>query len=808
MNKTRFTPWVVLVCMSAIAACTSGEGGTVGNTELNVIVPNNESSPGVPAPIDIQQVQYTINCVGGLQPPGGFLDGVPPDNSFPDAVVLNGNLEVVDGRTNIDTNPNQFGTFRPGDGAEIWQAFMDLPPGPCTIQLRALDSDEVICTATESFFINADTTAKVNLVLICDVSFQAPVGMLDVDATFSFVVGNFCPDLFALNCIDSDPVEVLNETLGIGLASSICEVRYRDGDSTCGQGCDPQLCNVVPEGLDCGPGPDPGVTTTITCVGGQIDCDGDPLTTETECVFGPGDELGTLGAPADTGSWFAGCIPPALGGAPGAIVTCTAVTTDGDLDCNKTKEVSIECPGIDPCNDPANPDPCDDSDACTIDLCDSSTGAAVCDNSGINDGGACTDGGGFPGVCDAAGVCVSTLCSAQPDPDGFCDDTNECTTNTCNLGTGACETAPDTGDSCATGTGVCDAGGVCVDNCASTVCNDGNQCTDDACDPAGNAGAACPDNGPCCSATPDDTNACDTCPGIGGVSCECTAAGVCIDGLLCPPNAAAPGGLGNPIIGQAQTSCRNSFNQLLSQFPVDYEIELDNCAFANQTVNADVTPTLNFEASFLQVAADTLCAFGIDICANGASFTDVQVQVASTATTPGSDPTVDPAVGTDQGASSTPQLTELPGVPATLPLTCSSNCPAPVVLAPVAIPLPPVTLALAVGAGTDATGPDASLVSICATGSTPNNSVGAPTGTQDVNTWAEVSIGFPNPVSFQCGDATVSVADPCTVAGDCLPATSGELPFNAAACDPATSLCVTQTRLLDPQVDCATFPVQ
>jgi hypothetical protein len=238
---------------------------------------------------------------------------------------------------------------------------------------------------------------------------------------------------------------------------------------------------------------------------------------------------------------------------------------------------------------------------------------------------------------------------------------------------------------------------------------------------------------------------------------------------------------------------------------------LDNCAFANQTVNADVTPTLNFEASFLQVAADTLCAFGIDICANGASFTDVQVQVASTATTPGSDPSVDPAVGTDQGASSTPQLTELTPVPATLSLTCSSNCPAPVVLAPVAIPLPPVTLALAVGAGTDTTGPDASLVSICATGSTPNNSLGAPTGTQDVNTWAEVSIGFPNPVSFQCGDATVSVADPCTVATqavDCLPATSGEAPFNAAACDPATSLCVTQTTLLDPQVDCATFPVQ
>ncbi len=92
--------------------------------------------------------------------------------------------------------------------AEIWQGFMDLPPGPCTIELRARDDDgEVICTAQEPFIIAADSTTKVNIVLICDISFQAPVGMLDVDGTFSFNVGNFCPDLFILNCIDSLPQE-------------------------------------------------------------------------------------------------------------------------------------------------------------------------------------------------------------------------------------------------------------------------------------------------------------------------------------------------------------------------------------------------------------------------------------------------------------------------------------------------------------------------------------------------------------------------------------------------------------------------
>ena len=64
MSKTRFTQWIVLACIGSLAACTSGEGGTAGNTELNVIVPNNGSQSPGPAPdfnpqpalIDIQDV--------------------------------------------------------------------------------------------------------------------------------------------------------------------------------------------------------------------------------------------------------------------------------------------------------------------------------------------------------------------------------------------------------------------------------------------------------------------------------------------------------------------------------------------------------------------------------------------------------------------------------------------------------------------------------------------------------------------------------------------------------------------------------
>ena len=183
-----------MVCVAALVSC-SAESNPAGNTELNVIVPNGSPALGggssAPDLIDIQSVEYTIDCLGNND---SFLDN---DSSFPDEVTLNGNLEVQNGRTNAAAI---YGDPAIDGQAEIWQGFMDLPPGPCTIELRARDNDdEVICTAQEPFNIAADSTSKVNIVLVCDISFQAPVGMLDVDGTFSFNVGNFCPDLFILN---------------------------------------------------------------------------------------------------------------------------------------------------------------------------------------------------------------------------------------------------------------------------------------------------------------------------------------------------------------------------------------------------------------------------------------------------------------------------------------------------------------------------------------------------------------------------------------------------------------------------------
>jgi hypothetical protein len=513
------TYWTLLAIVSLAAGCAQ-DTGSAGNTELNVVVPNGAPSLGggssAPASIDIVTVEYTITCAGNSDT---FLDNAA---SFLDEVRIDGDLEVVDGRTSPQgLIPPEFGTPRPGDGAEIWQGFMDLPPGACSVELRARDDDgEVICTAIEPFIITADTTTKVNLVLICDVSFQAPVGTLDVDATFSFNVGNFCPDLFVLNCYDSDPTEqqVLPPP-NPPLAATGCEVRFRDGDSTCGPSCDPQVCTPTATGLSCVPGPDPGVSTTITCnAAALLDCEGDGIP-DGSCTINA-DTLGTLpefldglvpcvtavdcGVPdaaCDGGfcdfsasnpnlnaNFFLACVPPALGGIPGATIVCTAETTDGDLDCNKIKIVNVNCPGLPPC-DPSLID-CDDGNDCTEDSCDPSSGVGVCINNPSPAGTACIVdpvicATPFPSSCDGAGTCSTTSCIS----DAACDDGNACTVDLCEPICGLCELPspePD-GTSCdaglGSGSGECVAG-ACAGICGVTTCPDnGIPCVTDVCDP-------------------------------------------------------------------------------------------------------------------------------------------------------------------------------------------------------------------------------------------------------------------------------------------------------------------------------------
>ena len=312
--------------------------------------------------------------------------------------------------------------------------------------------------------------------------------MLDVDGTFSFNVGNFCPDLFILNCMNSNPQEqqVLPPPNPL-LAGTTCQVRARDGDSTCGAGCDPQTC--VPNGLTgltCTPGPDPGVSTTVTCDADTLlDCQGDGVP-DASCTF-TGDVIGDLGQPPPAfpgapgpGGFFITCLPPALGGTPGATASCTAVTTDGDLDCDKTKVVDVNCPGLTPCDQyAADGFVCDDGTACTVDSCNNA--GAVAGSCGAADNGSCCETANVPDGSDCsaelpplasctAGVCACRSCIA----DSRLRRRQRVHTDTCNLGTGICETLrtgptalpvqPDA--SCVVTTASAPAPGACDDACA------------------------------------------------------------------------------------------------------------------------------------------------------------------------------------------------------------------------------------------------------------------------------------------------------------------------------------------------------
>jgi hypothetical protein len=499
---------------------------------LNVVIPNNAGQSSAPAAVDIQVVEYTVACDDGIDN-GPFLDN---GASFDDDVTINGVLEVLDaasgGVTTQDFGPDLSEVY-------VWQGFMDLPPtAGCTVQLRARDADgEVICTSTETFDISADTTTKVNVLMYCGISFQAPVGMLDLDGDFSFNVANFCPDLFSLNCIDS---ELDVRTIpGVGdVLGTACQVRFRDGDSQCGNSCDPQTCVPTPTGLSCTPGPDPGVSTTVTCASTLgacgISCDG--VTPATECTF-TGDTLGNIGdgppiplAPGP-GGFFVRCetfdhdndpFTPELPLTPGDIVFCTAVTTDGDMDCDKVKTVDFNIPAIEFCYSVD----CDDGNPCTDDVCDFSTCdgtvANCCINPNSPSGTLCVAPGG--GLCDGAGNCVVANCF-----DDVCElDGNPCTVPQAGTCVGGICTLPevpgndgafcDTGTGC--GLGTC-GGGACLslDTCLTgSDCADGNQCTQDLC-------SGCPT---ACFTPPEPAGtACNAGGGPGSGACD--GAGTCVE---------------------------------------------------------------------------------------------------------------------------------------------------------------------------------------------------------------------------------------------------------------------------------------
>ena len=602
MKRTRFAPWLVFACIGTLVGCDSGDQGTAGNTELNVVIPSgsSQSGPGTPQSFDIESVEYTINCTGPDFDPTSDPD-IDSGDTLDQDVQINGSLEVLDTASAGVTTQN----FGPDlDDVYVWQGYMDIPADhDCTVQLRARDAGgEVICTATEPFSVGADAvpTVKVNVLMICDISYQAPVGMLDLDGDFSFNIGNYCPDLFVLNCVDPD-LENLLTVPGLGsFVYSGCQVRFRDADSTCGDNCDPQTCVTTPAGLDCAPaaeqafcsgGNNPGAPCALArCTGG--DNDGAACTDDLQCQ-------GT--SPVADGS----CDPTTNAD------ECQGIspTPDGTCDVGPQTVVTCDNPGFfcaipgalfrTPCT-PAPGDTCFDlsgGTACApaaLQNCGGATANPSCTFNGdtlgtvgagpprplnVGPGGflvGCTmvddDGDDeTPLVALAPGATV-TCTAVTTDGDEDCDKTKtvevSCPGDTqCTVfgGNAACQAASDT--LCQVGTcdnSTCD-GSTAAACCVYTDAPDGATCTD-AAPPAQCIGGVCvssdcndPSAPPC-----DDGNECtaDSCNADG--SCEFTPT----------PGDDCTGGTG---VCQADGSCLNKCDPSLINCDDDNQCTDDGC---------------------------------------------------------------------------------------------------------------------------------------------------------------------------------------------------------------------------------------
>ncbi len=169
-------------------------------------------------------------------------------------------------------------------------------------------------------------------------------------------------------------------------------------------------------------------------------------------------------------------------GCEGACYSCVIPGSFGD--CIQLDD-GQPCPDGNPCNGdevcsggvclPGGMENCDDSNPCTTDSCDESTG---CSHEPVPDGTICNDSD----LCVGVGKCKSGFCEFEQSAE--CDDENECTKDSCEPSTGCrFEPLPD-GSECYAG--ACGQA-MCI-NAECTVtepidCDDGNSCTRNFCSP-------------------------------------------------------------------------------------------------------------------------------------------------------------------------------------------------------------------------------------------------------------------------------------------------------------------------------------
>ncbi len=291
-------------------------------------------------------------------------------------------------------------------------------------------------------------------------------------------------------------------------------------DCTDGNPCTADLCDAshagcfhgAPAAFTCDDGlkcTGPDVCAANVCSGPAIDCNDNNVCTADSCdpEFGCVNETlngATCGGDKCTSTGVCsagGC----ASGAPIACADTNPCTSDGcDLTtgCTHAPTTGAPCDDAQICtvndqctagNCSGTPDTCDDGNACTNDTCNPVSGCKQTNNTvscasdgcfvgQVCSGGSC--GGGTPKDCSDGNSCTSDFCDFGNCAHGFLPNAATCTTGTdCVVG----ETCAD---------GVCGGGG-------PMDCNDNNPCTIDSCsdgkclNPPAPVGTECTNHGFC-----------------------------------------------------------------------------------------------------------------------------------------------------------------------------------------------------------------------------------------------------------------------------------------------------------------------
>lgn len=138
-------PALYLLAFATAAGCSGADLAAPGSTNIVAIAP----SPGNGIRY-VERVDFSVDCVGS-------------DDDETDDIRVEGSLSLTEDLRVAEV--------------DAWGTDLELPPGPCSIQFRASDSDdEVICTSSEPFDVSTQAPTEITVVLVCSYSIPAPPG--------------------------------------------------------------------------------------------------------------------------------------------------------------------------------------------------------------------------------------------------------------------------------------------------------------------------------------------------------------------------------------------------------------------------------------------------------------------------------------------------------------------------------------------------------------------------------------------------------------------------------------------------------